>query len=140
MADRSATTIWEGGLDDGRGRTSLDSSGIGTFDVTWGARTRDPDGMTSPEELIAAAHASCFSMALSKQVTDAGGTAARLQTTATVTLDSGSITTIALRVQGTVDGLDEEAFTKAADAAKEGCPVSKLVGARADITLEASLS
>lgn len=141
MADRSATTIWEGGLDDGHGRTTLDSSGLGTFDVSWPARTRDAaEGMTSPEELIAAAHASCFSMALSKQITNAGGTPNQVQTSATVTFESGTISTIALRVQAQVDGIDEQAFQKAAEAAKDGCPVSKLVGARADITLEASLS
>lgn len=140
MADRSATTVWEGGLSDGAGRTNLDSSDRGALDVTWAARTEAPGGKTSPEELLAAAHASCFSMALSKQVADAGGTPSKLETTATVTLQSGSISKVALKVRGTVDGLDESAFKNAAQAAKDGCPVSKLFGGNAEITLDAALA
>jgi lipoyl-dependent peroxiredoxin len=140
MADRTATTRWQGGLADGKGQTSFDSSGIGTYDVSWPARTEEPEGMTSPEELIAAAHASCFSMALSKQVADAGGTPKSFETSATVTLQAGSISRIALRVRGEVDGLDDEGFRSAAEAAKGGCPVSKLVAGNTEVTLDAALA
>ena len=140
MADRSATTVWEGRLSDGKGRTNLDSSGLGTFDVSWPARTEEPDGKTSPEELLAAAHASCFSMALSKQVENAGGTPVNFETTATATFESGTITKVALKVRGTVDGLDEAGFKTAAQNAKDGCPVSKLFGGNTDITLDAALA
>ena len=141
MTDRRATTKWEGTLADGKGRTTLESSGLGTFDVSWPSRVESPNGMTSPEELLAAAHASCFSMALSKQVADAGGTPQSLETTATVTFEQGSITTIALEVRGTVEGLDDSGFAKAAEAAKDGCPVSKLfAGGSAEISVEASLA
>ena len=140
MADRSATTTWEGTLAEGKGSTHLDSSDVATFEVTWASRTEAPGGRTSPEELLAAAHASCFSMALSKRVADAGGTPEKLETTVTVTLDSGAITTVALKVRGTVDGLDESAFATAAQAAKDGCPVSKLFGGNAEITLDAALA
>jgi osmotically inducible protein OsmC len=140
MTDRTATTNWEGGLSDGKGQTSLDSSGAGTFDVSWASRTESPNGQTSPEELLAAAHASCFSMALSKQIGDTGATPQRLETTATVSLDAGSITKVALKVRASVDGLDESGLKSAAQAAKDGCPVSKLFGGNAEITLDAALS
>ena len=140
MADRTATTTWEGGLADGKGRTSLDSSGLGTFDVSWPARTEEPNGQTSPEELIAAAHASCFSMALSKQVADAGGTPRTLNTSATVTFSGGAISSIALSVRGDVEGIDEDGFRQAAEAAKDGCPVSKLVAGNTDVSVDAALA
>ena len=140
MTDRSATTNWEGGLADGQGRTDFNSSGAGTFDVTWASRTEAPNGKTSPEELLAAAHASCFSMALSKQIGDTGATPQRLETTATVTLEGGSISKVALKVRGSAEGLDESGFKSAAQAAKDGCPVSKLFGGNAEITLDAELS
>lgn len=142
MTDRSATTTWEGGLADGKGQTNLDSSSAGTFDVSWPARAESPQGQTSPEELIAAAHASCYSMSLSKEIADAGGTPQRIQTTVTVTFDTGSvaISDVAIKVRGTVEGMDEAGFKEVADGAKHGCPVSKLMAGNVEISLDASLS
>jgi osmotically inducible protein OsmC len=142
MTDRSATTTWEGGLADGKGQTNLDSSSAGKFDVSWPARAESPQGQTSPEELIAAAHASCYSMALSKEIADAGGTPQRIQTTVTVTFDTGSvaISDVAIKVRGTVEGMDEAGFKEVADGAKHGCPVSKLMAGNVEISLDASLS
>ena len=141
MTDRTASTVWEGTLFDGKGRTTLESSGLGTYDVSWPARAEEPQGMTSPEELIAAAHASCFSMALSKQVADAGGTPHKLETRATVTFVPGTgITKVALSVRGTVDGLDADGFRAAAGHAKEGCPVSQLIKGNTEITVDAALA
>jgi lipoyl-dependent peroxiredoxin len=139
MATRTARTDWNGTLQDGSGRTELTSSGVGTFDVSWPKRTSDgAGGSTSPEELIAAAHSSCFSMALSNEIAKAGGTPRSLQVTAEVTLDLSSgatITSSRLTVDGEVEGLDAAGFEKAAQAAKAGCPVSKALSA-IDITLE----
>lgn len=139
MAIRTARTDWNGTLQDGSGRVQLASSGVGTFDVSWPKRTSDgAEGSTSPEELIAAAHSSCFSMALSNEIAKAGGTPRSLQVTADVTLDLSSgatITSSKLSVSGEVEGLDGEGFEKAAQAAKAGCPVSKALGA-IEISLE----
>jgi osmotically inducible protein OsmC len=139
MAIRTARTDWNGTMQDGSGRTELVSSGVGTFDVSWPKRTADAaDGTTSPEELIAAAHSSCFSMALSNEIAKAGGTPRSLQVTADVTLDLSSgatITSSKLTVNGEVEGLDAAGFEKAAQAAKAGCPVSKALGGL-DISLE----
>jgi len=139
MAIRTARTDWTGTLQDGSGRTELTSSGVGTFDVSWPRRTGDTaDGGTSPEELIAAAHSSCFSMALSNEIAKAGGTPRSLRVSAEVTLDLSSgatITSSKLTVDGEVEGLDAAGFEKAAQAAKAGCPVSKALGG-IDISLE----
>jgi osmotically inducible protein OsmC len=143
MPSRTARTAWNGGLQDGSGQVELSSSGAGTFDVSWPRRTGDSaDGVTSPEELLAAAHSACFSMALSNEVARAGGTPQSLEVTAEVTLDrSGgapTITTIALTVRGEVEGLDAAGFEQAAQAAKAGCPVSRaLTGV--EITVDAAL-
>lgn len=143
MPTRTARTAWNGGLQDGSGQVEFSSSRVGTFDVSWPRRTGDTaDGTTSPEELIAAAHSSCFSMALSNEVAKAGGTPQSLEVTAEVTLDmSGgapTITTVALTVRGEVDGLDAAGFEQAAQAAKAGCPVSRaLTGV--EITVDAAL-
>jgi lipoyl-dependent peroxiredoxin len=137
---RSATTTWDGGLTDGKGRVVLESSGVGTFDVSWPARSEDPNGMTSPEELIAAAHSSCFSMALSAGLGKAGTPPQRLETHAEVDFQPGTgITQIRLSVRGTVDGIDADAFREAAEGAKANCPVSKAL-AGVDITLDATLA
>jgi osmotically inducible protein OsmC len=142
MTTRSAKAHWEGTLFEGKGSVSLESSGTGTFDVSWPARTEQPGGQTSPEELIAAAHASCFSMALSNQLAQAGGTIEALDTTADVDFgktDSGfAITGIKLTTRARVSGLDEAAFQAAAEAAKAGCPVSKALTGTT-ITLDAAL-
>jgi osmotically inducible protein OsmC len=142
MADRTATVTWTGSLMEGRGRIeSVGSGAIGPLDVTWASRTEDPDGRTSPDELLAAAHASCFSMALSHGLAQAGSPPERLETSATVTFVPGTgITKIALRVRGSVPRLDEDGFVAAAENAKENCPVSKALAAVPEITLDASLT
>ena len=138
MADRTANVTWLGSLIEGGGRIeSVGSGAFGPLDVTWASRAEDSDGRTSPEELIAAAHASCFSMALSHGLAQAGTPADRLETSATVTFVPGTgITKVALSVRGSVPGMDEAAFGDAAQAAKEGCPVSTALAAVPEITLD----
>lgn len=137
---RSATTTWHGSLTDGAGRVELDSSGLGGFDVTWASRANDPAGRTSPEELIGAAHSSCFSMALSSALAKAGTPPETLETRAEVTFQPGEgITGVHLTVRGTVAGMSADEFAAAADAAKVGCPVSKAL-AGTTITLTATLA
>lgn len=140
-ATRTAKTSWEGSLEDGKGRVSLESSGIGTYDVSWPARTEEPGGRTSPEELIAAAHSSCFSMALSGALSKAGTPPQSLETRAEVTFVVGEgITTIRLTVVGRVDGISEEDFVAAAEGAKENCPVSQALAGVKEVTVDASLA
>ena len=123
---RTAHTEWEGNLVQGKGVVTLDSSGIGAYPVSWPARTEEPNGVTSPEELIAAAHSACFSMALSHGLAQAGTPPRRLATKADVTFQPGTgITGIHITVQGDVPGLGESGFIKAAESAKLNCPVSK---------------
>ena len=137
---RTATTNWQGSLMEGSGQVTLESSGIGTYDVSWPSRAEAANGKTSPEELIAAAHSSCFSMALSHALAGQGNPPERLETTAAVTFQPGEgITGIVLTVRGTVPGLTAEQFQEAAEGAKAGCPVSKAL-AGTTITLEASLA
>jgi osmotically inducible protein OsmC len=126
---------------DGSGRIENVTSGVlGGLDVTWTSRAEEPAGKTSPEELIAAAHATCFSMALSHGLAEEGHAPERLETAATVTFQPGEgITKIALTVRGQVPGLDQEGFEKAAEAAKDGCPVSKALASVPEITLDAQL-
>jgi osmotically inducible protein OsmC len=139
-ATRTATTHWEGSLFDGAGQVSLDSSGLGTYDVTWAARTEQPGGRTSPEELIAAAHSSCFSMQFSNGLAKAGTPPTSLQTRADVTFQPGEgITGIKLTVRGEVPGISAEDFLAAAEEAKEGCPVSQALKGTT-ITLDAALA
>jgi lipoyl-dependent peroxiredoxin len=145
MVDRKATTTWEGELFTGKGTVALDSSNAaGPLDVSWPARTEAPQGMTSPEELIAAAHSACYSMSLSNVLNKAGTPPTRLDTSAVVTAEKGpkglGITRILLTVRGDVPGADQAAFEAAAQTAKDACPVSKLVAGNADITLEATLA
>jgi osmotically inducible protein OsmC len=137
---RNATTHWEGSLIEGAGRVTLNSSGLGSYDVTWASRAEDPGGRTSPEELIAAAHSSCFSMALSSALTKAGNPPEALDTSADVTFQPGEgITGIHLSVTGRVPGMTAEAFVQAADDAKANCPVSRAL-AGTTITLDAALA
>lgn len=137
---RNATTVWQGSLLEGSGRVELQSSGIGTFDVSWPARSEEPNGKTSPEELIAAAHSSCFSMALSSGLAKAGTPPEQLQTSAAVTFQPGEgITGIHITVKGTVPGISAEDFVAAAEGAKANCPVSKALTGTT-ITLDASLA
>ncbi|MFE6460870.1 OsmC family protein [Streptomyces cinereoruber] len=136
---RHAHTVWEGNLLQGSGVVSLDSSGLGSYDVSWPARSEQPNGKTSPEELIAAAHSSCFSMALSHGLAGAGTPPARLETKADVTFQPGEgITGIHLTVRGDVPGLDEDGFRAAAEDAKKNCPVSQALSGTT-ITLTAEL-
>jgi osmotically inducible protein OsmC len=136
---RTANAHWEGSLLEGAGRVSLDSSGLGTYDVTWAARSAEPAGKTSPEELIAAAHSTCFSMALSHGLAGAGTPPATVDTKADVTFQPGEgITGIHLNVRASVPGLSAEDFAKAAQTAKENCPVSKALTGTT-ITLDAEL-
>ena len=137
---RTAQTTWHGTLADGSGRVTLQSSGVGSFDVSWPSRAEEPDGRTSPEELIAAAHSSCFSMALSAGLGKAGTPPTSLETRADVEFTPGTgITGIHLTVVGTVEGVSEEQFAEAAEAAKKGCPVSQALTGTT-ITLTASLA
>ena len=145
MPTRTARTAWTGGLQDGSGQVELTSSKVGTFDVTFPKRAADEaGGTTSPEELIAAAHSSCYAMQLSHLIAAAGGTPHSLEVVANVTLGPDSsdggfrLTGIVLKVVGEVEGLDAAGFQAAAQEAKAGCPVSKaLTGV--EITLDASL-
>jgi lipoyl-dependent peroxiredoxin len=136
---RTANAHWEGSLMDGAGRVSLDSSGLGTYDVTWASRAETPNGRTSPEELIAAAHSTCYSMALSHGLAQAGTPPTTVDTKADVTFQPGEgITGIHLTVRAAVPGLDADGFASAAESAKENCPVSKALAAT-KITLDAAL-
>ncbi len=136
---RTASAHWEGSLMEGAGQVSLESSGVGTFDVNWPARAEAPNGVTSPEELIAAAHSTCFSMALSNALAQAGTPATTIDTTAAVTFQPGTgITGVALKVVGSVPGITAEQFDEAAQGAKLGCPVSQALSV--PITLEATFS
>lgn len=144
MPTRTARTAWNGGLEDGAGQVELTSSGLATFDVSFPKRTaEDADGTTSPEELVAAAHSSCYAMQLSALLAEAGGTPRSLEVTADVTLGPDPaggfrISGIALRVVGEVEGLDADAFERVAQDAKATCPVSKALTGTT-ITLDASL-
>ncbi|WP_239336332.1 OsmC family protein [Frankia sp. CiP3] len=136
---RTARTAWEGSLIEGGGTVTFASSQIGDFPVSWPARAEAPGGVTSPEELIAAAHSSCFSMALSHALTGAGNPPRRLETQADVTFQPGTgITGIHITVRGDVPGMDDSGFVKAAEEAKANCPVSQALAA-VPITLAAGL-
>jgi osmotically inducible protein OsmC len=137
---RTAQTRWEGSLTEGAGKVTMQSSGIGTYDVSWPARAEEPNGKTSPEELIAGAHSACFSMALSGALAKQGNAPTSLETKADVTFVPGTgITGIHLTVVGTVEGMSAEDFKAAAEGAKENCPVSQALKGT-DITLDASLA
>ncbi|MEC4017886.1 OsmC family protein [Streptomyces sp. H27-D2] len=137
---RIASTVWEGNLLEGKGTVSFASSGIGDYPVSWPARAEQANGKTSPEELIAAAHSSCFSMALSNGLATAGTPPTRLDTRAEVSFQPGTgITGIHLVVSGEVPGLDEAGFTAAAEDAKKNCPVSQALTGTT-ITLAAKLA
>jgi lipoyl-dependent peroxiredoxin len=141
--ERRAEVTWQGSLMDGSGRIDSTTSGVlGSQQLNWKARAEDDPGTTtSPEDLIAAAHAACFAMALSHGLAQAGTPAEEVKTSATVTFQPGEgITKIALTVQGRVPGVDEEAFNQAAQAARENCPVSKALASVPEITLDARLS
>ncbi len=135
-----ATTLWFGSLLEGTGTTSLDSSDAGEFPVTWAARSEGVAGRTNPEELLGAAHSSCYSMALSNALSKAGHAPESLQVTAAVTFVPGEgITGSHLLVSAKVPGMTAEQFQSFAEDAKTGCPVSKALSG-IPITLEASLA
>jgi osmotically inducible protein OsmC len=140
--DRRAEVTWQGNLMEGTGTiVSTTSGAIGEQAVSWPNRAEDSPSTTSPEELIAAAHASCFAMALSNTLAKDGHAPDELRTSATVTFQPGEgITKIALTVEGRVGGLDDGAFQQAAEAAKAGCPVSQALASVPEITLAAKLA
>jgi lipoyl-dependent peroxiredoxin len=140
--ERTAEVSWHGSLLEGSGTIERVGSGaFGPLDVTWASRAEEPAGRTSPEELIAAAHAACFSMALSNELAKAGSPPDELQASATVTFVPGTgITKSALRVRATVPGIDEATFREHANTAKLNCPVSKALAGGPEITLDAALS
>ena len=138
----TAAVVWQGDLLSGSGTIERAASGaFGPLDVSWAARSEASNGKTSPEELIAAAWASCFAMALSLGLAKAGNRPEQLKTSATVTFQPGEgITRGALTVRGTVSGLDGDAFRQAAEDAKQNCPVSKALSGIPEITLDAQLA
>jgi osmotically inducible protein OsmC len=141
-AERRAEVTWQGDLTGGSGEVERVGSGtFGGLDVTWASRTEEPGGKTSPEELIAAAHAACFSMALAGGLAKTGNPPEQLSTSATVTFVPGTgITRSVLEVEGSVPGMDEDAFRSAADEAKDGCPVSQALKGNVELEVIARLA
>jgi lipoyl-dependent peroxiredoxin len=140
--DRKAAAVWQGDLMNGSGTIEQVGSGaFGPLDVSWASRSEEPNGKTSPEELIAAAWAACFAMALSNGLAKAGNPPEKLETSATVTFQPGEgITRGALTVRGTVPGLDADGFRDAAEDAKRNCPVSQALSGIPDVALDAELA
>lgn len=143
-AERQAHALWEGPLIGGKGDLEFASSGIGRYPLTWASRVEKADGRTSPEELLAASHASCYAMALSHTLAQAGNPAERLHVTSTVSLDPKEgggfvVTRSALEVVGTVPGLDQAGFQAAAEQGEQGCPISNAIRNNVQITLQATL-
>ncbi|NLE21429.1 MAG: OsmC family peroxiredoxin [Actinobacteria bacterium] len=144
-ASRRADAVWQGTLARGSGEVTLTTSGAaGPLPVTWASRTERSNGKTSPEELMAAAHASCFNMALSGILGDRGTPPDKLETSATVTfveVEGGwKVGSSAIRVKGSVPGIDADAFRQAAEAAKDGCPISGALKGNVDLSVEATLT
>lgn len=142
MADRTARAVWQGDLFGGNGTVSAVTSGLfNDAAVTWAARTEESEGRTSPEELMAAAHAACFCMALSNELSSRGHPPARLEVRATCTFKPGQgITTMALAVSAEVPGVDDAGFREGLDAAEGSCPVSNALRGNVDITVEGTLA
>jgi osmotically inducible protein OsmC len=142
--ERRAIATWQGDLIEGAGRVELTSGAVESFPVTWAARTESSDGKTSPEELIAAAHAACFAMSLSNELAKAGSPPERLDVTATSTFDKKQegwrVTGMHLEVRGDVPGMDAAEFEKHAQAAKVGCPVSNALSDSVEITVKATFA
>jgi osmotically inducible protein OsmC len=139
--ERKASVTWQGDLMSGEGTIESVTSGVvGPLEVDWANRAEDAQGKTSPEELIAAAHAACFAMALSNGLAKEGHAPERLETSATVTFVPGTgITKSALTVTGSVPGLDEDGFRRAAEDAKENCPVSSALKGNVELELDVRL-
>lgn len=142
--ERTANAVWEGDLMGGSGSVSTQSGAVDNATVKWSSRAEQADENTSPEELIAAAHATCISMALANGLAQAGTPAQRLETEATATFDRAGdgfrMTTMRLAIRGQVDGVDEDSFRQAAEDAKENCPVSQALKGNVDVSLDASLA
>jgi osmotically inducible protein OsmC len=143
-ATRTAEVTWSGDLATGSGVVERVGSGaFGKLPVSWAARTEAPEGKTSPEELLAAAHASCFSMALSADLARAGTPPTRMDVSAAVTFDKRDdgwrVVSSALTVRGIVPGATQDGFAAAADAARTGCPISKALAGNVELTVEATL-
>ena len=142
--ERSATAVWEGDLFGGSGQASTESGVVSNATVKWSSRADQADENTSPEELIAAAHATCISMALANTLAQAGTPPARLEAEATATFDRTPdgfrMTTMRISMRGQVEGLDEDGFRRAAEEAKENCPVSQALKGNVEVTLDAELA
>ena len=144
MAERTATTTWEDDLPTGRGTVSVSSGAIGDFPVTWASRSEErSEGKTSPEELIAAAHSSCFSMALSNVLAEGGHPPQSLEVSSTVVFDmvdgGPKVTESRITVRGRVPGIDEAGFQEAVRTAEQGCPVSNALRGNVEMSVDASL-
>ncbi len=143
-AQRRADAVWQGSLTKGSGEVTVASGAAGPLPVTWASRTARPEGKTSPEELLAAAHASCYCMALSGMLDDAGTPPERLEVSATVTFaevrGGHKTASSALTVKGTVPGIDAATFEAAAAAAKDGCPISGALKGNVELSVEATLA
>ena len=144
-AERRGEATWSGSLTEGSGTVSLATTGVVSgLPVTWASRTEEHGGKTSPEELIAAAHAACFSMALANGLAKAGSPPEKLDVTAVSSFDKVEggfrLTTMALEVRGSVPGLDADAFEQAAEEARTGCPVSNALAGNVEITVKAALA
>jgi lipoyl-dependent peroxiredoxin len=141
--ERTANAVWEGDLTEGSGTVSTGSGSVDNATVKWSSRAERADENTSPEELIAAAHATCVSMALANVLAQAGTPPARLESEATSTFektgDGFRMTTMRLSIRGEVEGLDEEGFRRAAEEAKDNCPVSQALKGNVDVTVDAGL-
>jgi osmotically inducible protein OsmC len=135
----TANAVWQGGLADGSGTVSFASGATGPLPVSWASRTEAANGKTSPEELIGAAHSACYSMALSHEIAGLGGTPKELDVTAKVTFavteEGAGVQGVALSVSGSVDGLDADGFAKAAELAKQNCPVSRALAVPITLTV-----
>jgi len=143
-AERQARVLWEGSLPDGSGELEFVSSGIGKYPVTWASRIEQPGGRTSPEELLAASHASCYAMAFAATLGRGGNPPQRLDVSATVSLDPREgggfqVTSSALEVEGAVPGLDQAGFQAVAEQAEQACPISNALRNNVRITVKATL-
>lgn len=142
--ERTANAEWQGDLTGGSGTVSTESGVVRDATIKWSSRAEAADENTSPEELIAAAHASCVSMALAHGLAEAGTPAQRLESQATATFDQVGdgfqMTTMRLQIRGQVDGIDEDRFREAAEQAKDNCPVSQALSENVEVTLDASLA
>lgn len=139
-SESSATTVWEGSLEKGRGETTTPSGTLSAVEVTWPARVERTDDTTSPEELLAAAHAACYCMGLSHELGGAGHTPERLEATAVVSFVAGEgVKSSRITVSGRVEGLDQAGFEEAARAAGEGCPISGALKGNVEVSVDATL-